>query len=100
MGALLLGDCNSAVDNHIIKPYKIQTILTFGQDALPEKKDKQITYKLYNVLDNKSQKIAEYLDDVFQQIQSARKVGGVLLHCYTGISRSPSFAIAYLMRKK
>ena len=40
MGALLLGDCNSAVDNHIIKPYKIQTILTFGQDALPEKKDK------------------------------------------------------------
>lgn len=62
MGALLLGDCNSAVDNHIIKPYKIQTIFTFGSDAAPQKKDKELTYKLYNVLDNKSQKIGDILD--------------------------------------
>ena len=62
MGALLVGDCNSAVDNHILKPYKIQTILTFGSDAAPEKKEKDLTYKLYNVLDNKSQKINELLD--------------------------------------
>ena len=68
MGALLLGDCNSAVDNHIIKPYKIQTILTFGNDGAPEKQDKELIYKLYNVLDNKSQKIGELLDEVFEEV--------------------------------
>lgn len=35
MGTLLLGDINSAVDKHNIKPHKVQTIITIGQDALP-----------------------------------------------------------------
>lgn len=99
-GALLLGDCNSAVDNHFLKPHKIKTILTFGTDAFPENKNKDINYKLYNVLDNKTQKILDIVDEVYTQIEQSRSEGGVLLHCYTGISRSPSFAIAYLMRKR
>lgn len=65
MGALLIGDCTSAVDKHILKPYKIQTVLTIGQDSAPEKKQEGINYILHNVLDNKSQKITDMFDPVF-----------------------------------
>lgn len=37
MGALVLGDCNSAVDLSIIKPNKIKTIISIGMEALPNK---------------------------------------------------------------
>lgn len=37
-GCLLVGDCNSAVDKHIIKPHKVMTVFTFGHDAVPQKK--------------------------------------------------------------
>ena len=67
-GSVLLGDCNSVVDKQILKPYKIHTIITIGQDALPEKQEENIVYIFYPVLDNKSQKIIEYLDKVFEEI--------------------------------
>lgn len=35
LGSLVLGDCTSAVDKHIIKPNKICTIFTFGHDSIP-----------------------------------------------------------------
>lgn len=38
MGALLIGDCTSSVDKHVLKPYKIQTVITIGQDGAPQKK--------------------------------------------------------------
>ena len=37
IGALLLGDCNSAVDLSFIKPHKIQTIISIGMEAQPPK---------------------------------------------------------------
>lgn len=69
LGALLIGDCTSAVDKHIIKPHKIQTIITFGLDGAPEKKEEGVNYVIYNVLDNKSQKINDMFDPVFDQIE-------------------------------
>ena len=35
LGTVLVGDCNSAVDKHVLKPHKVQTIITIGQDAMP-----------------------------------------------------------------
>lgn len=99
-GALLVGDCTSPADKHILKPHRILTIITVGQDSEPEKKEEGVQYILHNVLDNKSQKIGELLDKVYEEIEAGRGRGGVLVHCFTGISRSPSFVIAYLMRKR
>lgn len=100
LGQLLVGDCTSAADKHILKPHKIQTIITIGQDSEPEKKEEGIHYVLFNVLDNKSQKIGDLFDKVYDEIEDGRMKGGVLVHCFTGISRSSSFVIAYLMKKR
>ena len=39
-------------------------------------------------------------DEISDLIEEGRDKGGVLIHCFTGISRSPTFIIAYIMRKK
>lgn len=69
MGPLLIGDCTSAVDKHILKPFKVQTVITIGQDGLPDKKEEGVNYILHNVLDNKSQKILDLFDSMFEQIE-------------------------------
>lgn len=58
-GALLLGDCNSAVDLAILKPHKVRTIVSIGLEAQPAK-DKileEISHHVYDIHDNKQQKL-------------------------------------------
>jgi protein-tyrosine phosphatase len=40
------------------------------------------------------------LDETCELIDNGRQKGGVLVHCYAGVSRSSSFVIAYLINKK
>ena len=44
-GCLLIGDCNSAVDKHVLKPNKVVAVFTFGHDAIPQKQEEGIIYK-------------------------------------------------------
>ena len=39
------------------------------------------------------------MDEVSGLIEEGRRKGGVLVHCYAGVSRSSSFVIAYLIQK-
>ncbi len=39
------------------------------------------------------------LDEVSELVENGRKKGGVLVHCYAGVSRSSSFVIAYVIQK-
>ena len=51
------------------------------------------------IIDSLSQDILSYLTQAIEFIHKARSIPGarLLLHCHAGISRSPSFAIAYVM---
>jgi dual specificity MAP kinase phosphatase len=51
------------------------------------------------ILDSISQDIISHLEQALEFIHKARAVPGarLLIHCHAGISRSPSFAIAYVM---
>lgn len=54
----------------------------------------------YDIHDNKSQKVpAELFDEISNLIEQGRQNGGVLVHCYAGVSRSSTFVIAYIMQK-
>lgn len=58
-----------------------------------------INCKCINIADNNEQLLAKFFDEAHQFIDEARKrKRNVLVHCLAGISRSPTIAIAYLMR--
>lgn len=58
-----------------------------------------ISYKTLPALDNGSQNIRQYFDEAVDFIECARRQGSaVLVHCMAGVSRSPTVAIAYLMK--
>lgn len=60
---------------------------------------RQIRCKCINIADNSEQMLAKFFDEAHQFIDEARrKKCNILVHCLAGISRSPTFAIAYLMR--
>jgi len=47
-----------------------------------------------------SQNLRQFFEEAFAFIDRARKANaGVLIHCHAGVSRSPTIAIAYLMKR-
>ena len=65
VGALLLGDCNSAIDHSILKPHRIHTILSIGLEAQPPKNKlpQDVFHRVYDIHDNKQQKLEVQLLD-------------------------------------
>ena len=103
LGALVLGDCNSAVQLTILRPNKVRRIISIGMEARPERKrvPEEINLHFFDIHDNKQQKISvELFDEVVRLIDEGRREGGVLVHCYAGVSRSSTFVIAYVMATK
>ena len=62
--------------------------------------ENSIEYRQIRCLDSSTQNILEHFDETFdfmkKMIDDEKK--NVFVHCYAGISRSPSFVIGYLMK--
>ncbi|AYV80996.1 MAG: dual specificity protein phosphatase 10 [Harvfovirus sp.] len=93
---LYLGDANSGKDIELLRKFNIIAIVNISGGKLLFQQE--IKYLRINITDSNKANIADYLDEVTQFILDNVKLGGVLVHCQAGISRSPSFIVAFLAK--
>uniref|UniRef100_A0A914HWM3 protein-tyrosine-phosphatase n=2 Tax=Globodera rostochiensis TaxID=31243 RepID=A0A914HWM3_GLORO len=104
---LFLGSQNDALNGELFKVPKNGTAFTRvinlsetcpTPTALP---DDAHHFLRIPIKDSYCAKLLPHFDAAFKFIEEARKTGDkVLVHCLAGISRSPTLAIAYVMRAK
>uniref|UniRef100_A0A914HE36 protein-tyrosine-phosphatase n=1 Tax=Globodera rostochiensis TaxID=31243 RepID=A0A914HE36_GLORO len=100
---LFLGSQNDALNGELFKRHGITRVINLSEtcpppNALP---DDAHHFLRIPIKDSYCAKLLPHFDAAFKFIEEARKTGDkVLVHCLAGISRSPTLAIAYVMRAK
>ncbi|CAN1280488.1 Dual specificity protein phosphatase 1B [Linum perenne] len=107
---LFLGSITEANMKDALKRANVTHILTVASflPSFPE----HFQYKTVNipslsfalislaVMDREDTDIAQHFDECFNFIDEAKRLGGgVLVHCFMGVSRSVTIVVAYLMKK-
>ncbi|KAF4532730.1 hypothetical protein B566_EDAN011922 [Ephemera danica] len=104
---LYLGNAKDARDPDLLRHLGISRILAItaeessqgAHDCQAGSPPPHLPTKQIAATDNCSQNIKQYFEEAYKFIDAARCDGSkVLLHCQAGVSRSPTIAIAYLMR--
>lgn len=98
---LYISDDIAARNKKLLNEKKITHILNITTN-IPNKYEPEITYKKLIILDFESQNISQYFNEAYEFIDNALadEKNSLLVHCNAGISRSSSFVIAYLMKKR
>lgn len=96
---LYIGDINSSIDENILIEYNIRSIIVAGR-SLQKKSFSNINYLKLEIDDSLEQNIKEYISLSNNFIVNALNNSSVLVHCYSGISRSASIIIGYLISFK
>jgi protein-tyrosine phosphatase len=106
---LYLGSKSAAKNKQLLIKHKIKYVLncTPTRTADPEngcpnyyEKERLFVYRRIPIFDNRGEDMLSYMDLACSFINEGQHYGNVLVHCHKGISRSASFVIGYLMRKK
>mmetsp|Transcript_25465 Transcript_25465/g.51870 ORF Transcript_25465/g.51870 Transcript_25465/m.51870 type:complete len:183 (+) Transcript_25465:178-726(+) len=102
-----ISGCEGAKDKDRLKQHGITHILNMVGDGIydiPLMGGKEncyfpddFTYKILAADDNPSQNIEKFFVDTSPFILAGAKAGGVLVHCYAGVSRSATCICAFLM---
>ena len=96
---LFLGTFSNACDIEELRRNKINYILNCATECNNNKLPIDIEELHLDTKDAENFNIIEYFDEANDFINRCRFVGGkILVHCKFGISRSPTFIIAYLSR--
>lgn len=76
-------------------------MLVCGDDLECPFKGHGITYLKFELEDEESQSISQCFEPAHEFILESKRAatpGGVLVHCYAGVSRSATIVISYLMK--
>ena len=98
---LYLSGDDVASNFDLLKEKQITHILNLTS-TFTNRFDSHFVYKTIKIDDKLGENIGKYFQDSFEFIENAFKQNStnrVLVHCNMGVSRSPSFVIAYLMQK-
>ena len=93
---LYLGSVYDASNHYRLKERGITHILTVAAGLEPIYPD-EFTYHRVQVFDMPSASLLPHFPKIAEFINEGLEKGGVLVHCYAGISRSTSSVIAYMM---
>lgn len=99
LGGLYLGCGLCAQNKHGLRDLGIKSVLTMARGMAPVY-PVEFSYMNVEVEDAESESIDKHLEKVITFIETSRNLGGVLVHCSAGVSRSSSVVIAYLMQHK
>jgi predicted protein tyrosine phosphatase len=98
---LFLGDINYTYDTEFLKEYNIKHIITILESEHKTKAmiDLHISHVSIKLNDSMFEPIYDVFDFTTNYIHNAlKKNESVLVHCFAGISRSPTIVIAYLIK--
>jgi len=96
---LYLGNMKDASDLSALARLGVDHVLNITSVPASYATAPGIVYKQLVAADNGYQNLKQYFDEAFEFIDSARVGGGaVLIHCQAGVSRSPTIAVAYLIK--
>ncbi|XP_029646447.1 tyrosine-protein phosphatase vhp-1-like isoform X2 [Octopus sinensis] len=96
---LYLGSQRDAMSQDIIQVNGISYILNVTTTCKQPAFIQESHFLRIPINDNYFDKMLPYFHDAFQFLDKVREANGcVLIHCLAGISRSPTLAIAYVMR--
>ncbi|CAF3344988.1 unnamed protein product [Rotaria sp. Silwood1] len=95
---IYLGSQKSGVDVNKLFELNIRYVLILGKGM--KKNFDQIIYKTIEIDDSLEQNISNYIKEALDFIaESQKNDSNILVHCVSGISRSASIVIAYIMDK-
>lgn len=101
---LFLGNLTAATDVDWLKEAGITHILTVDSCPLPRKIQERLPnliIKYIQMTDMPREDLLTHFEDSYEFIDRALTSDGrVLVHCYFGVSRSATVAIAYMMKKR
>ena len=96
---LYLGNMRDASDASVLKSMGVRYVLNLTAKPPVYDLDSDIVYKQLQAADNGIQNLRQFFEESFQFIDLAKAEGsGILVHCHAGVSRSPTIAVAYLMK--
>ncbi|EOA31511.1 hypothetical protein CARUB_v10014699mg [Capsella rubella] len=96
---LFIGSVAEATNKDLLHSSNVTHILTVAVALAPPYPD-DFVYKVIEVVDREETDLTVYFDECFSFIdQAIQSGGGVLVHCFMGMSRSVTIVVAYLMKK-
>lgn len=96
---IFLGSERSSCDLAYLQKNKIDRVVVAAYQCEMFFAGKHIDYLKLDIEDKSHQSLVEYFDEVIAFIRKDKKTN-VLVHCRSGMSRSASLVIAYMMKTK